>query len=146
MVVCFNQDPWVYVSKDLNGRGRGRSTKRLFCPRNPYIRSWNFWGSAVPFPQIVVLRSLNVQLSMSGGITMFCFDNNILTRIFRIFVEFELSSPPIDSVSQLRFSPKNPDHLLVAAWDAVRAWLAVILVFKTYHTYNTDSTILRCRG
>lgn len=31
--------------------------------------------------------------------------------------QFEVSSPPSDSVSQVRFSPKNPDHLLVAAWD-----------------------------
>ncbi|KAF9234727.1 WD40 repeat-like protein [Melanogaster broomeanus] len=30
---------------------------------------------------------------------------------------FELSSPPFDSVSQVRFSPTNPDHLLVSAWD-----------------------------
>ncbi|KIJ11703.1 hypothetical protein PAXINDRAFT_171655 [Paxillus involutus ATCC 200175] len=30
---------------------------------------------------------------------------------------FEISSPPFDSVSQVRFSPTNPDHLLVSAWD-----------------------------
>ncbi|KIJ59972.1 hypothetical protein HYDPIDRAFT_32701 [Hydnomerulius pinastri MD-312] len=29
----------------------------------------------------------------------------------------ELASPPFDSVSQVRFSPTNPDHLLVSAWD-----------------------------
>ncbi|KAI6141294.1 WD40 repeat-like protein [Pisolithus tinctorius] len=29
----------------------------------------------------------------------------------------EISSPPFDSVSQVRFSPTNPDHLLVSAWD-----------------------------
>ncbi|KAH7929920.1 WD40 repeat-like protein [Leucogyrophana mollusca] len=29
----------------------------------------------------------------------------------------ELSSPPFDSVSQVRFSPTNPDQLLVSAWD-----------------------------
>lgn len=79
----------------------------------PLFRSPKLWFYAV--------STFNVQLSMSGGTTVFCFDYDILTRIFRIFVEFELSSPPIDSVSQLRFSPKNPDHLLVAAWDAVRA-------------------------
>ncbi|KIM84438.1 hypothetical protein PILCRDRAFT_6108 [Piloderma croceum F 1598] len=31
--------------------------------------------------------------------------------------QIELSSPPFDSVSQVRFSPTNPNHLLVAAWD-----------------------------
>jgi len=31
--------------------------------------------------------------------------------------QVELASPPFDSVSQVRFSPTNPDHLLVAAWD-----------------------------
>ncbi|PPQ74797.1 hypothetical protein CVT24_003666 [Panaeolus cyanescens] len=29
-----------------------------------------------------------------------------------------LPSPPLDSVSCLRFSPTNPDHLLVSAWDS----------------------------
>jgi len=32
---------------------------------------------------------------------------------------FELSSPPFDSVAQVRFSPTNPDHLLVTSWDTV---------------------------
>ncbi|KAJ8503101.1 hypothetical protein ONZ45_g11153 [Pleurotus djamor] len=31
--------------------------------------------------------------------------------------QFELSSPPFDSVSQVRFAPTNPDHLLVSSWD-----------------------------
>ncbi|EGO04069.1 hypothetical protein SERLA73DRAFT_130698 [Serpula lacrymans var. lacrymans S7.3] len=31
--------------------------------------------------------------------------------------QVELSSPPFDSVSSVRFSPTNPDHLLVSAWD-----------------------------
>lgn len=31
--------------------------------------------------------------------------------------QVELLSPPFDSVSQVRFSPTNPDHLLVSAWD-----------------------------
>lgn len=31
----------------------------------------------------------------------------------------ELSSPPFDSVSQVRFSPTNPSHLLVSSWDTV---------------------------
>ncbi|KAF8431074.1 WD40 repeat-like protein [Boletus edulis BED1] len=30
---------------------------------------------------------------------------------------FELSSPPFDSIAQVRFSPTNPDHLLVSSWD-----------------------------
>ncbi|KAG9221543.1 hypothetical protein CCMSSC00406_0009366 [Pleurotus cornucopiae] len=30
---------------------------------------------------------------------------------------FELVSPPFDSVSSVRFSPKHPDHLLVSSWD-----------------------------
>lgn len=29
----------------------------------------------------------------------------------------ELASPPFDSVSSVRFSPKNPSHLLVSSWD-----------------------------
>ncbi|KAM6503085.1 WD40-repeat-containing domain protein [Amanita muscaria] len=28
-----------------------------------------------------------------------------------------LPSPPFDSISQVKFSPTNPDHLLVASWD-----------------------------
>ncbi|KAH7908032.1 WD40-repeat-containing domain protein [Hygrophoropsis aurantiaca] len=31
--------------------------------------------------------------------------------------QVEISSPPFDSVSQVRFSPTNPDQLLVSAWD-----------------------------
>ncbi|KAJ3555599.1 hypothetical protein NM688_g2484 [Phlebia brevispora] len=31
--------------------------------------------------------------------------------------QIELSSPPFDSVSQVRFSPTNPSHLLVSSWD-----------------------------
>ncbi|KAI0779210.1 WD40 repeat-like protein [Irpex lacteus] len=31
--------------------------------------------------------------------------------------QIELSSPPFDSVSTVRFSPSNPAHLLVSAWD-----------------------------
>jgi len=30
---------------------------------------------------------------------------------------FELSSPPFDSIAQVRFSPTNPDQLLVSSWD-----------------------------
>ncbi|KZP03377.1 WD40 repeat-like protein [Athelia psychrophila] len=32
--------------------------------------------------------------------------------------QIELNSPPFDSVSQVKFSPTNPDHLLVSAWDS----------------------------
>ncbi|OCH94014.1 WD40 repeat-like protein [Obba rivulosa] len=31
--------------------------------------------------------------------------------------QVELSSPPFDSVSSVRFSPTNPSHLLVSSWD-----------------------------
>jgi len=31
--------------------------------------------------------------------------------------QIELSSPPFDSVSSVRFSPTSPSHLLVSAWD-----------------------------
>ncbi|KZT07118.1 WD40 repeat-like protein [Laetiporus sulphureus 93-53] len=31
--------------------------------------------------------------------------------------QFELSPPPFDSVSSVRFSPTNPSHLLVSSWD-----------------------------
>ncbi|KAI0765911.1 WD40 repeat-like protein [Trametes elegans] len=31
--------------------------------------------------------------------------------------QFALASPPFDSVSSVRFSPSNPDHLLVSSWD-----------------------------
>ncbi|KAH9848762.1 WD40 repeat-like protein [Lenzites betulinus] len=31
--------------------------------------------------------------------------------------QIELASPPFDSVSSVRFSPSNPDHLLVSSWD-----------------------------
>ncbi|KAH8103147.1 WD40 repeat-like protein [Cristinia sonorae] len=31
--------------------------------------------------------------------------------------QIELSSPPFDSVSTVRFSPTNPSHLLVSSWD-----------------------------
>jgi hypothetical protein len=31
----------------------------------------------------------------------------------------ELSSPPFDGISSLRFSPFNSAHLLVSSWDAV---------------------------
>ncbi|KAH9836158.1 WD40 repeat-like protein [Rhodofomes roseus] len=31
--------------------------------------------------------------------------------------QIELSSPPFDSVSSVRFSPKSPSHLLVSSWD-----------------------------
>ncbi|KIM60024.1 hypothetical protein SCLCIDRAFT_976483 [Scleroderma citrinum Foug A] len=31
--------------------------------------------------------------------------------------QIELVSPPFDSISQVRFSPSHPDHLLVSAWD-----------------------------
>ena len=33
--------------------------------------------------------------------------------------QFELASPPFDSVSSVRFSPTNPSHLLVSSWDTV---------------------------
>ncbi|CAL1698912.1 unnamed protein product [Somion occarium] len=31
--------------------------------------------------------------------------------------QIELSSPPFDSISLVRFSPTNPSHLLVSSWD-----------------------------
>ncbi|KAA1475065.1 WD40 repeat-like protein [Dentipellis sp. KUC8613] len=31
--------------------------------------------------------------------------------------QIELTSPPLDSVSSLRFSPSNPNHLLASSWD-----------------------------
>ncbi|KAI0628664.1 WD40-repeat-containing domain protein [Trametes polyzona] len=31
--------------------------------------------------------------------------------------QLELASPPFDSVSSVRFSPSNPNHLLVSSWD-----------------------------
>ncbi|KAI0045634.1 WD40 repeat-like protein [Auriscalpium vulgare] len=31
--------------------------------------------------------------------------------------QFELKSPPFDSISALRFSPTQPNHLLVSSWD-----------------------------
>ena len=31
----------------------------------------------------------------------------------------ELSSPPFDTVSSIRFSPLDSAHLLVSSWDAV---------------------------
>jgi hypothetical protein len=30
-----------------------------------------------------------------------------------------LPSPPFDSISSVRYSPTNPDHLLVSSWDTV---------------------------
>ena len=46
-------------------------------------------------------------------------ENNCIF-IPRISVEqVELSSLPFDSISQVRFSPTHPDHLLVSAWDTV---------------------------
>ena len=33
--------------------------------------------------------------------------------------QIELSSPPFDSVSTVRFSPSNPSQLLVSSWDTV---------------------------
>ncbi|EIM89377.1 WD40 repeat-like protein [Stereum hirsutum FP-91666 SS1] len=32
--------------------------------------------------------------------------------------QIELSSPPFDGISSVRFSPKDPNQLLVASWDA----------------------------
>ena len=55
-----------------------------------------------------------------------------LPNFFRIFVDqTELSSPPFDSVSQVRFSITNPDHLLVSAWDAVRPSSIVMFLLST---------------
>ncbi|KAI0078612.1 WD40 repeat-like protein [Panus rudis PR-1116 ss-1] len=31
--------------------------------------------------------------------------------------QFELSSPPFDGITLVRFSPSNPSHLLVSSWD-----------------------------
>jgi hypothetical protein len=33
--------------------------------------------------------------------------------------QIELSSPPFDGISAVRFSPTSPSHLLVASWDTV---------------------------
>lgn len=33
--------------------------------------------------------------------------------------QVELSTPPFDGISQVRFSPTDPRHLLVASWDTV---------------------------
>ncbi|KAI5984859.1 WD40 repeat-like protein [Pisolithus albus] len=40
--------------------------------------------------------------------------------------QVELSSPPFDSVSQIHFSPTNPDHLLVSAWDTTVRFYDVV--------------------
>ena len=37
----------------------------------------------------------------------------------RIVEQIELTTPPFDGISQVRFSPTNPSHLLVASWDTV---------------------------
>ncbi|KAI0314215.1 WD40 repeat-like protein [Amylostereum chailletii] len=48
-------------------------------------------------------------------------------------VEKELSSPPFDSISTVRYSPTNPDHLLVSSWDT------------TVRLYDTATNEQKCK-
>ena len=42
-----------------------------------------------------------------------------------ILDDITLPSPPFDSISSIRYSPNNPDQLLVSAWDTtVRFYIA----------------------
>jgi hypothetical protein len=36
------------------------------------------------------------------------------------FTEIELENPPTDSVTRVRWSPVDPNLLLVGSWDSVR--------------------------
>ncbi|KDQ54325.1 hypothetical protein JAAARDRAFT_38492 [Jaapia argillacea MUCL 33604] len=40
--------------------------------------------------------------------------------------QWELSSPPFDSISAVRFSPTNPDQLLVSSWDTTVRFYDVV--------------------
>ncbi|EPQ50874.1 WD40 repeat-like protein [Gloeophyllum trabeum ATCC 11539] len=47
--------------------------------------------------------------------------------------QYELSSPPFDSISCVKFSPSNPDHLLATSWDT------------TVRFYDTVKNEQRCK-
>ncbi len=41
---------------------------------------------------------------------------NILSKNL-VAIQFELSQPPTDAVSSLKFAPESPTRLLVSSWD-----------------------------
>ncbi|EJD08042.1 WD40 repeat-like protein [Fomitiporia mediterranea MF3/22] len=47
--------------------------------------------------------------------------------------QYELSSPPFDSISTVKFSPSNPSHLLVSSWDT------------TVRYYDIDANEEKCK-
>jgi hypothetical protein len=53
---------------------------------------------------------------------------SILALISRMTDQIALANPPFDSISSVRFSPANPDHLLVTAWDGVR--ISLLLAYS----------------
>ncbi|THH13001.1 hypothetical protein EW146_g7170 [Bondarzewia mesenterica] len=50
-------------------------------------------------------------------VTIVVFAPLHLQNVCAFVDQIELSSPPFDSVSSVRFSPSNPNHLLVSSWD-----------------------------
>jgi len=58
--------------------------------------------------------------------------------------QIELVSPPFDGVSQIWFSSTNPDHLVVAAWNAVRKLLTLVGLYLTtiHKQYSSMKLVL----
>ncbi|EIW54728.1 WD40 repeat-like protein [Trametes versicolor FP-101664 SS1] len=57
--------------------------------------------------------------------------------------QIELASPPFDSVSAVRFSPSNPDHLITSSWDTTVRFYDVA-TNKQKSKYDHRAAVLAC--
>jgi len=71
-----------------------------------------------PFRNLVFALHLPAEIVIMQGIPDLCLTAK-RTDPNHEAEQTELSSPPFDSISSVRFSPFNSVHLLVSSWDAV---------------------------
>ena len=80
-------------------------------------------------------------MAPSGSCSSFFVDKGVAEHLIDEGSYAKVPPPPFDNISSIRYSPTNPDQLLLSSWDTVR-YLASFFFLRNPLKVIADSTFL----